>query len=98
MSISYFALILGSAQGSKGTSLLGLSASRTGQYVWGEKVKPVKPPPGSARYLDLLFYQGYVVQILGGKHFKTPEGEFVEMKSGTQYEIHVRNTHAYGKQ
>ena len=37
------------------------------------------------------------MEILGGKHFKTPEGEFVEMKSGTQYKIHVKNTHAYGK-
>ena len=37
------------------------------------------------------------MEILGGKHYKTPEGEFVEMKSGTQYEIHVKNSHAYGK-
>ena len=53
--------------------------------------------PESTRYVDFLAYQGYVVGILGGEHFKTPEGEFVEMKSGTQYKIHVKNTHAYGK-
>jgi len=40
---------------------------------------------------------GYTVEIIGGKHFKTPEGEFVELKSGTQYKIHVKNTHTYGK-
>ena len=37
------------------------------------------------------------MEILGGKHYKTPDGEFVEMKSGTQYKIHVKNSHAYGK-
>lgn len=37
------------------------------------------------------------MEIIGGKHFKTPEGEFVELKSGTQYKIHVKNTHTYGK-
>lgn len=37
------------------------------------------------------------MEIFGGKHFKTPEGEFVEMKSGTQYKIHVKNSRAYGK-
>ena len=37
------------------------------------------------------------MEIIGGKHFKTPEGEFVELKSGTQYKIHVKNTHNYGK-
>jgi len=46
--------------------------------------------------VDFLACQGYVVEILGGKHFKTPEGEFVEMKSGKQYKIHVKNTRAYG--
>ena len=37
------------------------------------------------------------MEILGGKHYKTPDGEFVEMKSETQYKIHVKNSHAYGK-
>ena len=32
------------------------------------------------------------MKILGGKHFKTPGGEFVELKSGTQYAIHVKKT------
>ena len=59
------------------------------------RIKHVGPEP--TRYVDFLACQGYVVEILGGKHFKTPEGEFVEMKSGTQYKIHVKNTHAYGK-
>lgn len=36
------------------------------------------------------------MKIIGGKHFKTPDGEFVEMKSGTQYKIHVKNSHTYG--
>ena len=53
------------------------------------------PPP--VRYVNFLACEGYTVEIIGGKHFKTPEGEFVEMKSGTQYKIHVKNTHAYGK-
>ena len=37
------------------------------------------------------------MEIIGGKHFKTPDGEFVELKSGTQYKIHVKNSHAYSK-
>ena len=53
------------------------------------------PPP--MRYVNYLAYQGYSVEIIGGKHYKTPEGEFVELKSGTQYKIHVKNSHAYGK-
>ena len=53
--------------------------------------------PAPVRYVNFLAYGGYTVEIIGGKHFKTPEGEFVELKSGTQYKIHVKNTHAYGK-
>ena len=53
------------------------------------------PPP--MRYVNYLAYQGYSVEIIGGKHYKTPDGEFVEMKSGTQYKIHVKNSHAYSK-
>lgn len=55
-------------------------------------------PTAPVRYVDFLFFKGYSVEIIGGMHFKTAEGEFVEMKSGTQYQIHVKNTHAYGKQ
>lgn len=58
------------------------------------RIKPVGPEP--VRYVNFLACQGYAVEIVGGKHFKTPEGEFVELKSGTQYKIHVKNTHAYG--
>ena len=78
------------------------SGTQTGQQYTGiqgsaasGRIKHVRPE--STRYEDFLACQGYVVGILGGKHFKTPEGEFVEMKSGTQYKIHVKNTHAYGK-
>ncbi len=53
--------------------------------------------PAPVRYVNFLACEGYTVEIIGGKHFKTPEGEFVEMKSGTQYKIHVKNTRAYGK-
>lgn len=49
------------------------------------------------RYVNFLVYEGYSVEVIGGKHFKTPDGEFVEMKSGTQYKIHVKNSHPYGK-
>ncbi|XP_022804931.1 uncharacterized protein LOC111342140 isoform X2 [Stylophora pistillata] len=52
--------------------------------------------PEPARYVNFLFYEGYSVEILGGKHFKTRDGEFVEMKSGTQYKILVKNSHTYG--
>ncbi|KAL9976300.1 hypothetical protein ACROYT_G013584 [Oculina patagonica] len=58
------------------------------------RIKPVGPEP--VRYVNFLACKGYTLEIIGGKHFKTPEGEFVEMKSGTQYKIHVKNTHAYG--
>lgn len=53
--------------------------------------------PAPSRYVNFLVYMGYSVEILGGKHYKTPDGEFVEMKSGTQYKIHVKNSHDYGK-
>ena len=79
------------------------SGTQTGQQQMGiqggsasGRIKHVGPAEPT-RYVDFLACQGYDVEILGGKHFKTPEGEFVEMKSGTQYKIHVTNTHAYGK-
>ena len=53
--------------------------------------------PAPVRYVNYLAYEGYSVEIIGGKHFKTPDGEFVEIKSGTQYKIHVKNSRAYGK-
>ena len=86
---------------SQGPSAPGSSRTQMGQQHTGVqnsssvRIKHVGPEP--TRYVDFLACQGYVVEILGGKHFKTPEGEFVEMRSGTQYKIHVKNTHAYGK-
>ena len=49
------------------------------------------------QYLNFLALEGYSVQIVGGKHFNTPEGEFVELKSGTHYQILLKNSHPYGK-
>ena len=92
---------LGSSSSVRGPSAPGSSGTQTGQQHTGvqssssARIKHVGPEP--PRYVNFLACQGYVVEILGGKHFKTPEGEFVEMKSGTQYKIHVKNTHAYGK-
>ena len=93
---------LSSSSSVRGPSAPGSSGPQTGQQHMGiqgssasGRIKHVGPEP--TRYVDFLTCQGYVVEILGGKHFKTPEGEFVEMKSGTQYKIHVKNTHAYGK-
>ena len=93
---------LGSSSSVRGPGAPGSSGTQTGQQQMGiqgssasGRIKHVGPEP--TRYVDFLACQGYVVEILGGKHFKTPEGEFVEMKSGTQYKIHVKNTHACGK-
>ena len=92
---------LGSSSSVKGPCAAGSSGAQTGQQHTGvqsnssARIKHVGPEP--TRYVDFLACQGYVVEILGGKHFKTPEGEFVEMKSGTQYKIYVKNTHAHGK-
>ena len=55
----------------------------------------IEPEP--TRYVNFLFYEGYSVEILGGKHFKTRDGEFVEVKSGTQYKILVKNSRTYGE-
>ena len=49
------------------------------------------------QYVNFLALEGYSVEIVGGKHFKTPEGEFVELKSGTHYEILLKNSHPHGK-
>ena len=51
----------------------------------------------TVQYVNFLVLEGYSVQIVGGKHFSTPDGEFVELKSGTQYEIRFKNSHPYGK-
>ena len=71
------------------------SQAQTGQQSRLQGDPSVEPPP--VHYVNYLAYQGYSVEIFGGKHFKTPEGEFVEMKSGTQYKILVKNSRAYGK-
>lgn len=73
----------------------GNSQTQTGQHSRLQHDSSVAPAP--VRYVNYLAYQGYSVEIIGGKHFKTPEGEFVEIKSGTQYKIHVKNSRAYGK-
>ena len=52
---------------------------------------------GTVQYVNFFALEGYSVQIVGGKHFNTPDGEFVELKSGTQYEILLKNSHPYGK-
>ena len=49
------------------------------------------------QYVNFLALEGYSVQIVDGKHFNTPEGEFVELKSGAHYEILLKNSHPYGK-
>ena len=51
----------------------------------------------TVQYVNFLVLEGYSVQIAGGKHFSTPEGEFVELRSGTQYKIVLKNSHSYGK-
>ena len=52
--------------------------------------------PAPVRYTNFLEKDGYVVEIIGGKHYTTPDGEFVEMKSGIQYKIFVKNMHNQG--
>lgn len=74
-----------------------VSTSASAQAVQGRLQPDSIAGPPLPRYVDYLAYQGYSVEIVGGKHFKTPDGEFVEMKSGTQYKIHVKNSHAYSK-
>ena len=52
---------------------------------------------GTVQYVNFLVLEGYSVQIVGGRHFSTPDGEFVELRSGTQYKILLKNSHPYGK-
>ena len=47
---------------------------------------PLKPK--SDNYLEM---DGYRVEIKGGRHFETTEGEFVEVRSGTNYALTVTN-------
>ena len=54
-------------------------------------------PKGQGTVVNFFVLEGYSVQIVGGKHFSTPDGEFVELKSGTQYKILLKNSHRYGK-
>ena len=68
--------------------------------TWQSSSKPrLSNPEGqeTVQYVNFLVLEGYSVQIVGGKHFSTPGGEFVELKSGTQYEIRLKNSHPYGK-
>ena len=80
-------------------SIMGPAAAclqaQAGQHSRLQHDSSVTPAP--VRYVNYLAYEGYSVEIIGGKHFKTPDGEFVEIKSGTQYKIHVKNSRAYGK-
>ena len=46
------------------------------------------------KVINFLEFEGYIVEIIGGKHFSTPQGEFVELRNGCQYKIHAVNTHA----
>ena len=71
------------------------SVGQAGQHSRLQHDSSVTPAP--VRYVNYLAHEGYSVEIIGGKHFKTPDGEFVEIKSGTQYKIHVKNSRAYGK-
>ena len=71
------------------------SQVQAGQHSRLQRDSSVGAAP--VRYVNYLAYEGYSVEIIGGKHFKTPDGEFVEIKSGTQYKIHVKNSRAYGK-
>ncbi|KAK2556937.1 Astrocytic phosphoprotein PEA-15 [Acropora cervicornis] len=50
---------------------------------------------GIVQYVNFLVLEGYSVQIVGGKHFSTPDGEFVKLRSGTQYKILLKNSHPY---
>ena len=68
--------------------------------TWQSSSKPrLSNPEGqeTVQYVNFLVLEGYSMQIVGGKHFSTPDGEFVELKSGTQYEIRLKNSHPYGK-
>lgn len=70
----------------------------TGTFSGAPAARLIKPEGQRAvQYVNFLALEGYSVQIVGGKHFNTPEGEFVELTSGTHYEILLKNSHPHGK-
>ena len=88
---SFFLFIAGTSSGGSKTSASVARQSSSKSRL----SNPVGQ--GSVQYMNFLMLEGYSVQIVGGKHFSTPDGEFVELKSGTQYEIRLKNSHPYGK-
>ncbi|XP_074615877.1 uncharacterized protein LOC141875488 [Acropora palmata] len=75
---------------------LGTSPGVPAARLSSSKPRLSKPEgQGTVQYVNSLTRKGYSVQIVGGKHFKTPEGEFVELKSGTHYEILLKNSRSY---
>ena len=44
-----------------------------------------------------LVVQGYSVKIVGGKHYSTLRGEYVELKTGMNFKLHVTNNTPKGK-
>ena len=83
--------------------IAGTSSGEGGALAPVARPSPSKPQlrepkgQGTVQYVNFLVFEGYSVQILGGKHYSTPDGEFVELKSGTQYKILLKNSHPYGK-
>ncbi|XP_044176283.1 uncharacterized protein LOC114960801 isoform X2 [Acropora millepora] len=79
----------------------GTSSGEGGALAPVARPSPSKPQlrepkgQGTVQYVNFLVFEGYSVQILGGKHYSTPDGEFVELKSGTQYKILLKNSHPY---
>ncbi|XP_067054528.1 uncharacterized protein [Acropora muricata] len=79
----------------------GTSSGEGGALAPVARPSPSKPQlrepkgHGTVQYVNFLVFEGYSVQILGGKHYSTPDGEFVELKSGTQYKILLKNSHPY---
>ncbi|XP_015765340.1 PREDICTED: uncharacterized protein LOC107344210 isoform X4 [Acropora digitifera] len=79
----------------------GTSSGEGGALAPVARPSPSKPQlrepkgQGTVQYVNFLVFEGYSVQILGGKHYSTPNGEFVELKSGTQYKILLKNSHPY---
>ncbi|XP_013412175.1 uncharacterized protein LOC106174941 isoform X1 [Lingula anatina] len=53
-----------------------------------EGLTPSKYKPANGNYLEIGPYR---VQVQGGRHFKTAEGEYVELGSGYNYRLLLRN-------
>ena len=81
----------------KKSAAMRVSANDGGASGRSGASRGVASPAAQSRWTNFLMCSGYAVQIVGGKHFTTPDGAFVEMKSRTQYEIFVKNTHSEGK-